>query len=75
VCAARHFSLVCFRLEGSDDRNRALLERVNASGEMFISHAVLNGRYVLRMAIGQAQTTEADVARAWEVLKREAARV
>jgi aromatic-L-amino-acid decarboxylase len=72
VCAPRHFSLVCFRLEGDDDRNRALLERVNASGEMFISHAGLNGRYVLRLAIGQLTTTEADVAQAWETLKREA---
>ncbi len=72
VCAPRHFSLVCFRLQGDDARNRALLERVNASGEMFISHAVLGGRYVLRLAIGQLTTTEADVARAWEVLQREA---
>jgi aromatic-L-amino-acid/L-tryptophan decarboxylase len=71
VCAPRHFSLVCFRMEGDDDRNRALLERVNASGEMFISHAVLNGRYVLRLAIGQLTTSEADVAQAWETLKRE----
>ena len=75
VCAPRHFSLVCFRLEGEDDRNRALLERVNASGEMFISHAVLNGRYVLRLAIGQLSTTEDDVRRAWQVLLREADRV
>jgi aromatic-L-amino-acid decarboxylase len=75
LCAPRHFSLVCFRVEGSDERNRALLERVNASGEIFISHAVLGGRYVLRMAIGQASTTDADVARAWGLLKREAARV
>jgi aromatic-L-amino-acid decarboxylase len=72
VCAPRHFSLVCFRLEGDDDRNRKLLERVNASGEMFISHAVLNGRYVLRMAVGQQSTTADDVGRAWEVLLREA---
>jgi aromatic-L-amino-acid decarboxylase len=71
VCAPRHFSLVCFRIEGDDERNRALLERVNASGEMFISHAVLADRYVLRLAIGQLTTTEADVARAWEVLRRE----
>jgi aromatic-L-amino-acid/L-tryptophan decarboxylase len=71
VCAPRHFSLVCFRMEGDDERNRALLERVNASGEMFISHAVLNDRYVLRLAIGQLTTTEADVAQAWETLKRE----
>ncbi len=72
LCAPRPFSVVCFRLEGGDDRNRALLERVNASGEMFISHAVLNGRYVLRLAIGHYRTTEADVRRAWDVLRREA---
>jgi aromatic-L-amino-acid decarboxylase len=72
VCAPRHFSTVCFRLEGEDERNRRLLERVNASGEIFISHAVLNGRYVLRLAVGQLTTTEDDVRRAWEVLRREA---
>jgi aromatic-L-amino-acid decarboxylase len=72
VCAPRHFSVVCFRLDASDERNRALLERVNASGEIFISHAVLNGRFVLRLAIGQMSTTLADVERAWEVLRREA---
>jgi aromatic-L-amino-acid decarboxylase len=75
LCAPRHFSLVCFRAQGSDDRNRALLERVNASGEIFISHAVLNGRYVLRLAIGQLATSQDDVRRAWEVLRREAARL
>ena len=75
VCAPRHFSLVCFRLEGDDDRNRELLERVNASGEIFISHAALDGRYVLRLAIGQQSTTADDVSRAWDVLVREAARV
>jgi aromatic-L-amino-acid/L-tryptophan decarboxylase len=75
LCAPRNFSVVCFRLEGEDDRNRALLERVNASGEIFISHCVLNGRYVLRLAVGQMSTTEDDVRRAWEVLVREAARV
>src|SRR4029077_16249093 len=40
ICAPRRFSVVCFRMEGSDDRNQQLLERVNASGEVFISHAV-----------------------------------
>ncbi|MGZ4286284.1 MAG: aspartate aminotransferase family protein, partial [Solirubrobacteraceae bacterium] len=70
--APRRFSLVCFRLEGDDERNRRLLERVNASGEMFISQAVLKGRYVLRLAIGALRTTDADVQRAWDVLRREA---
>jgi aromatic-L-amino-acid decarboxylase len=75
VCAPRHFSLVCFRLEGDDDRNRALLERVNAGGEIFISHAVLNGSYGLRLAVGQMSTGEEDVRRAWDVLQREARRL
>jgi aromatic-L-amino-acid decarboxylase len=74
VCAPRHFSLVCFRVEGDDDRNRALLARVNAGGEIFISHAVLDGRYVLRLAVGQLTTGEEDVRRAWEVLRGEASR-
>ena len=67
------FSLVCFRLEGSDERNQELMERVNESGEIFVSHTRLGGRFVLRLAIGNARTTEADVALAWEVLRREAA--
>jgi aromatic-L-amino-acid/L-tryptophan decarboxylase len=75
VCAPRHFSTVCFRVAGDDERNRALLERVNASGEIFISHCVLNGRYVLRLAVGQMSTTEDDVRRAWDALVGEAARL
>jgi aromatic-L-amino-acid/L-tryptophan decarboxylase len=73
LCAPRRFSVVCFRLVGDDERNRRLLELANASGEMFISHCVLDGRYALRLAIGQMNTTEEDVRRAWGVLVREAA--
>jgi hypothetical protein len=81
VCAPRPFSVVCFRFVGEgagsssavDDRNQVLLERVNATGELFISHAVLSGRYVLRLAVGQRSTTEVDIAHAWDVLRREAA--
>jgi aromatic-L-amino-acid decarboxylase len=73
LCAPRPFSVVCFRIEGDDARNQALLERVNAGGELFISHAVLAGRYALRLAVGQMSTTPADVERAWDVLRREAA--
>jgi aromatic-L-amino-acid/L-tryptophan decarboxylase len=72
VCAPRHFSLVCFRRDGSDAANEELLQRVNASGEVFISHTRLGGRYVLRLAVGNARTTEDDVRLAWDVLRREA---
>jgi len=69
----RHFSLVCFRRRGSDEENERLLERVNASGEVFISHTRVRDRYVLRLAIGNFRTTEDDVRLAWDVLRREAA--
>jgi len=72
VVAPRHFSLVCFRRDGSDEENERLLERVNASGEVFLSHARLGDRYALRLAIGNFRTTEDDVRLAWEVLRREA---
>jgi aromatic-L-amino-acid decarboxylase len=73
VVAPRDFSVVCFRHDGSDAHNEAVMHRVNATGEIFISHARLNGRLVLRLAIGHPSTTEADVRRAWELLRREAA--
>jgi aromatic-L-amino-acid decarboxylase len=75
VVAPRHFSLVCFRLEDSDEDNERLLESVNASGEVFLSHARLGDRYALRLAVGNFRTTEDDVRLAWDVLRREASRL
>jgi len=75
IVAPRHFSLVCFRREGADEDNERLLERVNASGETFLSHARLGDAYSLRLAIGNFRTTEDDVRLAWEVLKRDASRL
>ncbi len=72
ICAPRHFSLVCFRKVGSDEENEEIMRRVNASGEIFLSHTKLDGRFVLRLAIGNVRTAEADVALAWDVLRREA---
>jgi len=72
LCAPRPFSVVCFRLDAPDEANETLLNRVNASGEIWISHTKLHGRYVLRLAIGNARTTEQDVGAAWDVLLREA---
>jgi aromatic-L-amino-acid decarboxylase len=75
ICAPRPFSVVCFRPEGEDARSEALLEAVNASGEAYLSHTRLEGRHVLRLAIGNGWTTEADVRLAWDVLRREGARL
>jgi len=73
LCAPRNFSLVCFRKAGSDEENAAIMGRVNDSGQIFLSHTKLDDRFVLRLAIGSARTTEADVALAWDVLREAAA--
>jgi aromatic-L-amino-acid decarboxylase len=73
VTAPRHFSLVCFRYDGSDEENERLLEGVNDSGEVFLSHTRFADRYQLRLAVGNFRTTEEDVRVAWDVLRREAA--
>jgi aromatic-L-amino-acid decarboxylase len=73
LCADRHFSLVCFRKSGSDAENEEIMRRVNDGGEIFLSHTRLGGRFVLRLAIGNARTSESDVVRAWDVLRRAAA--
>ncbi len=73
-------STVVFRrvrddLEGSarDDLHHRILERVNRSGEAFLTHTALGGRTVLRLSIGNLRTTRAHVTRAWALLE-EAAR-
>ena len=75
LCVPRPFSVVCFRRDASDEENEALLERVNRSGETYISHTRLNGRYVLRLAVGHERTTEEDVRAAWDLIRREAVHV
>jgi aromatic-L-amino-acid decarboxylase len=72
------FSVVCFRLRGgetSDERHARILDRVNASGEVFLSHTKLDGRYVFRLAIGNLHTTAHHVSRAWDLLNDAAAHI
>lgn len=83
VRAAPHpFSTVVFRYapagvdgETADGLNEAILERVNRSGDAFLSHSKLGGRTVLRLSIGNLKTTEGHVADTWRALQREAAAV
>jgi aromatic-L-amino-acid decarboxylase len=66
------FSVVCFRLRGADALSEQLMDRVNASGEIYLSHTRLDGRFVIRLAIGHYRTMETHIARAWELLSRAA---
>ena len=70
LCAPVPFSVVCFRARESDAFNARLLDRLNDSGEVFLSHTRLEGRFTLRLAVGHIRTTEAHVRRAWTLLQR-----
>lgn len=61
-------ALVCFHHRAGNDFNRQLLQEINATGQAFLSHTVLNGRFVLRFAIGNFMTTEADVRETWDII-------
>ncbi|KAL2456186.1 Tyrosine decarboxylase 1 [Forsythia ovata] len=79
VAAPRKFSLVCLRLlppQNNEDcankLNHDLLESVNSTGKIFISHTVLSSKYVLRFAVGAPLTEERHIVAAWKVLQEEA---
>lgn len=55
LLAPQSFSVVVFR-KGSDDETAAIMERMNASGQLFVSHTKLNGKYGIRVAIGNGAT-------------------
>ncbi len=69
IAAPHPFSLVCFRHRGGDAVNKRILETINASGEAYITHTVLDGAYTLRVAIGTPTTTIEHVRHLWEKIQ------
>jgi aromatic-L-amino-acid decarboxylase len=84
------FSTVCFRWRPTglarreqepaiasllDERNGAILDAVNRTGEVFLSHTRLAGRFTIRLSVSSLRTEERHVERAWALLRREAARL
>jgi aromatic-L-amino-acid decarboxylase len=77
------FSVVCFRYhpkgisdEGKlEQMNAQIIDWINTTGEVFLSHTKLNGRYTIRLAIGNIATAEKHVARIWELIKQESVKL
>jgi len=73
-------NLICFRYHPReiddartlDDLNQRLLERLNDSGELYLTHTKLRGAYCLRLSVAQTRVSEEHVQKAWELIRRTA---
>jgi aromatic-L-amino-acid decarboxylase len=73
LAAPAPLNLVCFRHRGGDDANQRLMDRLNASGELYLSHTRLDDRLTLRLCVGQTHTERRHVERAWQRIQQVAA--
>lgn len=68
LAAPAPLNLVCFRHVGGDDVNRQLLDDLNATGRVFLTHTRLDDRFTLRMSVGQTTTERRHVEGAWQLI-------
>jgi len=75
IVASAKLNLVCFRLRSGDPDNQLLMDRLNASGDLYLTHTKLNGKLTLRLCVGQTNTQASHVERAWQRIREEAAKL
>ncbi len=83
ILAPMPLNLICFRFKpkGVSDEteleriNSAILARINETGEVFLTHTKLDGRYAIRIVIGQTYVEQTDVDKAWSVIRESASEV
>ena len=75
LAAPAPLNLVCFRHRAGDQANQRIMDRLNASGDLYLTHTRLNDRLTLRMSIGQSQTELRHIERAWQRICNEAAAI
>lgn len=73
VAAPAPLNLVCFRHRGGDEFNQQLMETLNSSGALYLTHTKLGGKFTLRMSIGQTHTEARHVEQAWKAIVATAA--
>jgi len=69
IAAPHPFSLICFRHKGGDEINRAILDRVNGSGDAYLTHTRLDDRLTLRLAIGSPGTERRHIEAVWNAIR------
>jgi aromatic-L-amino-acid decarboxylase len=72
IAAPAPLNLVCFRHKGGDEANQTIMDRLNRSGDLFLTHTKLNGKLTLRLCVGQTNTEARHVERAWKRICEEA---
>jgi aromatic-L-amino-acid/L-tryptophan decarboxylase len=75
LAAPTPLNLVCFRHRGGDEVNQKLMDRLNSSGDLYLTHTRLNDRMTLRFCIGQTNTEQRHVERAWKRIQEEASKL
>ena len=68
LCAPPALNLVCFAHVGGDEISKTLLDELNATGSVFLSHTRLAGRYAIRCCVGGTWTAERHVDMLWRLV-------
>jgi aromatic-L-amino-acid decarboxylase len=71
LAAPAYLNLVCFRLRAGDSANQQLMDRLNGSGDLYLTHTKLDGKLTLRFCVGQTNTQARHVERAWQRIQQE----
>jgi aromatic-L-amino-acid decarboxylase len=75
IAAPCHLNLVCFRLRKGDNANQELMEKLNGSGDLYLTHTRLKDKFTLRFCVGQTHTQARHVETAWARIQEEAAKL
>lgn len=80
IVIPRHLNIICFRLKADDKAqqnkvNRALLNEINQSGKVFLSHTELDGDFVIRFVCGQTNVNDKHINQAWDIISSCASKV
>lgn len=75
IAAPTPLNLICFRLRAGDDANQKLMDTLNQSGDLYLTHTRLADKFTLRLCVGQTNTTQRHVKNAWKLIQEAASRL